>query len=73
MVWGYGSAALHREPRWAGDAGGRCLRDLQRLRALPVRAREAPREACLAMCGICGVLQVGGNPRRVVAPEVLDR
>ena len=25
------------------------------------------------MCGICGVLQVGGNPRRVVAPEVLDR
>jgi len=25
------------------------------------------------MCGICGVLQVGGPPRQVVAPEVLDR
>jgi asparagine synthase (glutamine-hydrolysing) len=25
------------------------------------------------MCGICGVIQIGGEPRRVVAPEVLDR
>src|ERR671926_7843 len=24
------------------------------------------------MCGICGVVQVGGAPRRVVATEVLD-
>ena len=41
MVWGYGSAALHREPRWADDEAAAHLRDLQRLRALPVRAREA--------------------------------
>jgi asparagine synthase (glutamine-hydrolysing) len=25
------------------------------------------------MCGICGVVQVGGEPRRVVTPGVLDR
>ena len=25
------------------------------------------------MCGICGVVQIGGEPRAVVAPEVLDR
>ncbi len=25
------------------------------------------------MCGICGVIQVGGDPRTVVPPEVLDR
>ncbi len=25
------------------------------------------------MCGICGAVQVGGQPRRVLAPEVLDR
>jgi asparagine synthase (glutamine-hydrolysing) len=25
------------------------------------------------MCGICGVVQVGGEPREVVAPDVLDR
>ena len=25
------------------------------------------------MCGICGVVQVGGEPRRVLAPGVLDR
>jgi asparagine synthase (glutamine-hydrolysing) len=25
------------------------------------------------MCGICGVVQIGGEPRQVVAPEVLDR
>ena len=25
------------------------------------------------MCGICGVVQIGGEPRRVIAPEVLDR
>src|SRR3954468_24488730 len=25
------------------------------------------------MCGICGVVQVGGEPRQVVDPDVLDR
>jgi asparagine synthase (glutamine-hydrolysing) len=25
------------------------------------------------MCGICGVVQVGGEPRPVVSPEILDR
>src|SRR2546423_4870931 len=25
------------------------------------------------MCGICGVIQIGGDPRPVVAPETLDR
>jgi asparagine synthase (glutamine-hydrolysing) len=25
------------------------------------------------MCGICGVVQIGGEPRPVVSPEVLDR
>jgi asparagine synthase (glutamine-hydrolysing) len=25
------------------------------------------------VCGICGVIQIGGTPRPVVAPEVLDR
>jgi asparagine synthase (glutamine-hydrolysing) len=25
------------------------------------------------MCGICGVVQIGGEPREVVAPEVLNR
>ena len=25
------------------------------------------------MCGICGVVQIGGEPREVVAPDVLDR
>src|SRR3954463_8347432 len=24
------------------------------------------------MCGICGVVQMGGEPREVVAPDVLD-
>jgi asparagine synthase (glutamine-hydrolysing) len=24
------------------------------------------------MCGICGVVQVGGEPRQVIAPERLD-
>jgi len=41
MVWGYGSAALHRAPRWRDDQAAAHLRDLQRLRALPHRAREA--------------------------------
>jgi len=40
MVWGYGSAALHREPRWRDDEAAAHLRELQRLRALPDRARE---------------------------------
>src|SRR5436190_16954017 len=25
------------------------------------------------MCGICGVVQIGGEPRRVVRPDVIDR
>src|SRR5437773_12328677 len=25
------------------------------------------------MCGICGIIQIGGEPRRVAAPGVLDR
>jgi asparagine synthase (glutamine-hydrolysing) len=25
------------------------------------------------MCGICGVVQIGGDPRPVLAPEILDR
>src|SRR5205809_7988199 len=25
------------------------------------------------MCGICGVVQIGGEPRRVVSPDVLNR
>ncbi len=25
------------------------------------------------MCGICGVVQIGGEPREVVSPEILDR
>jgi asparagine synthase (glutamine-hydrolysing) len=25
------------------------------------------------VCGICGVVQVGGEPRRLLAPGVLDR
>jgi glycosyltransferase involved in cell wall biosynthesis len=41
MVWGYGAAAVRREPRWRDDEAAAHLRDLQRLRALPVRAREA--------------------------------
>src|SRR5690349_17639425 len=31
----------------------------------PLRSRQA-------MCGICGVIQLGGEPRQVVAPETLD-
>ena len=27
----------------------------------------------LRMCGICGVIQIGGDPREVLAPAVLDR
>jgi glycosyltransferase involved in cell wall biosynthesis len=41
MVWGYGSAAIRREPRWDDDTAAAHLRELQRLRALPSRAREA--------------------------------
>src|SRR6185436_8951085 len=25
------------------------------------------------MCGICGAVQIGGEPRQVIAPDVLDR
>jgi asparagine synthase (glutamine-hydrolysing) len=27
----------------------------------------------IEMCGICGVVQIGGEPREVIAPDVLDR
>ena len=41
LLWGYGAAALSREPRWGQDEAAEYLRSLQRARALPVRAREA--------------------------------
>lgn len=41
MAWGYVSAAARREPRWADENGRAYLRREQRLRVLPLRAREA--------------------------------
>ena len=41
MLWGYGAAAARREPRWSDSAARAHLRDLQRLRNLPARRREA--------------------------------
>jgi asparagine synthase (glutamine-hydrolysing) len=43
---------------------------------LSERASPVPRVVSSVpahMCGICGVVQIGGEPRQVVAPEVLDR
>jgi poly-beta-1,6-N-acetyl-D-glucosamine synthase len=41
MLWGYTSAAIRREPRWSDRAARAHLRELQRLRNLPARRREA--------------------------------
>jgi glycosyltransferase involved in cell wall biosynthesis len=41
MVWGYAAAALRRQPQHADPAVRAVLRDRQRLRSLPARAREA--------------------------------
>jgi hypothetical protein len=41
MVWGWGSAALRREPQYADPRVRKHLRDRQAFRYLPVRAREA--------------------------------
>jgi poly-beta-1,6-N-acetyl-D-glucosamine synthase len=41
MLWGYTSAAIRREPRWGDEVARAHLRDLQRLRNLPARRREA--------------------------------
>jgi biofilm PGA synthesis N-glycosyltransferase PgaC len=41
MLWGYLTAALRREPRWRDEAARTHLRELQRLRHLPARRREA--------------------------------
>ena len=41
MLWGYGAAAARREPRWRDSAARAHLRELQRLRNLPARRREA--------------------------------
>jgi glycosyltransferase involved in cell wall biosynthesis len=41
MLWGYGAAALRREPRLADEAARAELRRRQSLRSLPMRAREA--------------------------------
>ena len=41
MFLGYAAAATRREPRWADKAARAHLRDLQRLRNLPARRREA--------------------------------
>ena len=73
MVWGYGSAALHREPRWADDEARRPPARAAAAPGPPGPRPRGPREARLAVCGICGVVQMSGAPRRVVAPEVLDR
>ncbi len=41
LLWGFGAAAVSREPRWDDDEAAEYLRSLQRARVLPVRAREA--------------------------------
>jgi poly-beta-1,6-N-acetyl-D-glucosamine synthase len=41
MLWGYGRAAVQRAPRLADEHARAYLREQQRLRALPLRAREA--------------------------------
>jgi poly-beta-1,6-N-acetyl-D-glucosamine synthase len=41
LLWGYGAAAIAREPHWGDDEATEYLRNLQRARALPLRAREA--------------------------------
>jgi glycosyltransferase involved in cell wall biosynthesis len=41
MLWGYTSAAIRREPRWSDEVARAHLRNLQRLRNLPARRREA--------------------------------
>jgi biofilm PGA synthesis N-glycosyltransferase PgaC len=41
MLWGYTSAAIRREPRWRDAVARAHLRELQRLRNLPARRREA--------------------------------
>jgi cellulose synthase/poly-beta-1,6-N-acetylglucosamine synthase-like glycosyltransferase len=41
MIWGYGAAALTRQPRCADDAARAYLRQQQSLRTVPLRVREA--------------------------------
>lgn len=41
MIWGYARAAMSREPRYPDATVRRHLRSQQRLRALPLRMREA--------------------------------
>jgi poly-beta-1,6-N-acetyl-D-glucosamine synthase len=41
MIWGYVSSAARREARWRDEAARAHLRELQRLRHLPARRREA--------------------------------
>jgi poly-beta-1,6-N-acetyl-D-glucosamine synthase len=41
MLSGYAAAAIRREPRWGDEVARAHLRDLQRLRNLPARRREA--------------------------------
>ena len=41
MIWAYAAAAARREPRWADKEARAYLRTTQRLRSLPIRAREA--------------------------------
>lgn len=41
MLWGYLATGLRHEPRWGDEAARTHLRELQRLRHLPARRREA--------------------------------
>jgi asparagine synthase (glutamine-hydrolysing) len=39
----------------------------------PSKGHRNPASVGASVCGICGVVQIGGEPRPVVAPNVLDR
>ena len=69
MVGAYLGAAARREPRCADRAAvGLSARLPANTSPALARARGIRKENCLAMCGICGVIQVRGEPRPVVAP-----
>jgi asparagine synthase (glutamine-hydrolysing) len=61
------SALAHRHAWPIVEAAARSLADK------PVVKRHRPHYASTAMCGICGVIQIGDEPRIPVEPHVLDR
>ena len=62
--------------RAAAGAGARQQLAIRLARGLAVRASSgggAASSVCSRVCGICGAVQLGGQPRPLLASGVLDR